>query len=159
MATKVFEYNLWAAKDDDGSIWSYCSEPKKDEDGNYHESDTHDSGNIKSGAFLKDIVNRLSIKLNLIDLKEPYKFKAKLIFEGLPDNPDNPESDNINNQKQEIMPENNQTPLEQAKAAVHFHSDCKLLTKEEYEELCKYKGLYLDLKGSINNIMNQFKDK
>ena len=57
------------------------------------------------------------------------------------------------------MPENSQTPLEQAKAAVHFHSDCKLLTKEEYEELCKYKGLYLDLKGSINKIMNQFKDK
>lgn len=63
------------------------------------------------------------------------------------------------NQKQEIMPENSQTPLEQAKAAVHFHNDCKLLTKEEYEELCKYKSLYLDLKGSINNIINQFKDK
>lgn len=156
MATKVFEFDLWAAEDGDLSVWGYCSKPIKDENENYHESDTHDSGNIKSGAFLKDIVNRLSRKLNLIDLKEPYKFKAKLIFEGLPDNP---ESDSINNQKQEVMPENSQTPLEQAKAAVHFHSDCKLLTKEEYEELCKYKGLYLDLKGSINNIMNQFKDK
>lgn len=48
-------------------------------------------------------------------------------------------------------------PLAEAKQAVYYHSDCVLLTKEEYQELCKYKGLYLDLKGEITKIAESWK--
>ena len=51
------------------------------------------------------------------------------------------------------------TPLERAKQVVYYHSDCILLTKDEYQELCKYKGLYLDLQGSISKIVEEFKEK
>lgn len=51
------------------------------------------------------------------------------------------------------------TPLERAKQVVYYHSDCVLLTKDEYQELCKYKSLYLDLQGSISKIVEEFKEK
>lgn len=59
--------------------------------------------------------------------------------------------------EKENKPQN--TPLERAKQAVYYHSDCVLLTKEEYQELYKYKGLYLDLQGSISKIAEEFKEK
>ena len=43
--------------------------------------------------------------------------------------------------------------IKKAQEAVWYNTDCKLLTKEEYEELCKYKALYLDLKGSLEGIV------
>lgn len=42
-----------------------------------------------------------------------------------------------------------------AKQAVYYHSECVLLEKDEYQELCKYKGLYLDLKGSLEGILKE----
>lgn len=51
----------------------------------------------------------------------------------------------------------NPSPFEKAKQAVYYHSDCILLTKEEYQELCKYKGLYLDLKGEITKMAELWK--
>ena len=42
--------------------------------------------------------------------------------------------------------------VKKAQEAVWYNTDCKLLTKEEYEELCRYKALYLDLKGSLEGI-------
>lgn len=163
MATKSYEFDLWAAKDNDGLLYCYCSKPEKSEEyGMYTESKDLDYDDINSGGLLKDSLSSFAKELNLTNINEPYKFKAKLIFEDLPDNPDNPdnlESDNINNQKQEIMPENNQTPLAKAQEVVYTQTDCVLLSKEEYQELCKYKGLYLDLKGSIEQISNTFKDK
>ena len=47
--------------------------------------------------------------------------------------------------------------VKKAQEAVWYNTDCKLLTKEEYEELCKYKALYLDLKGSLEGIVKDFK--
>lgn len=47
--------------------------------------------------------------------------------------------------------------IKKAQEAVWYNTDCKLLTKEEYEELCKYKALYLDLKGSLEGIVKNFK--
>lgn len=47
--------------------------------------------------------------------------------------------------------------IEGAKQAVYYHSNCVLLTKEEYQELCKYKGLYLDLKGEITKMAESWK--
>lgn len=47
--------------------------------------------------------------------------------------------------------------IKKAQEAVWHNTDCKLLTKEEYEELCKYKALYLDLKGSLEGIVKDFK--
>lgn len=60
-----------------------------------------------------------------------------------------------------LKEENNtqNTPLERAKQVVYCHSDCVLLTKEEYQELCRYKSLYLDLQGSISKIVEEFKEK
>lgn len=60
-----------------------------------------------------------------------------------------------------LKEENNtqNTPLERAKQVVYCHSDCVLLTKEEYQELCRYKNLYLDLQGSISKIVEEFKEK
>lgn len=46
--------------------------------------------------------------------------------------------------------------IKKAQEAV-YNTDCKLLTKEEYEELCRYKALYLDLKGSLEGIVKDFK--
>lgn len=46
-----------------------------------------------------------------------------------------------------------------AKQAVYYHSECVLLGKDEYQELCKYKGLYLDLKGSLEGVVNVFSSK
>lgn len=37
--------------------------------------------------------------------------------------------------------------------------DCILLTKEEYQELCKYKGLYLDIIGHIKTVIKEFEEK
>lgn len=51
------------------------------------------------------------------------------------------------------------TPLERAKQVVYYHSDCVLLTKEEYQELCKYKGLYLDIMGHIKTAIKEFEEK
>lgn len=51
------------------------------------------------------------------------------------------------------------TPLERAKQVVYYHSDCILLTKEEYQELCKYKGLYLDIIGHIKTVIKEFEEK
>lgn len=50
------------------------------------------------------------------------------------------------------------TPLERAKQVVYCHSDCVLLTKEEYQELCKYKGLYLDIIGHIKTAIKEFEE-
>lgn len=47
--------------------------------------------------------------------------------------------------------------IKKAQEAVLYNTDCKLLTKKEYEELCKYKALYLDLKGSLEGIVKDFK--
>lgn len=47
--------------------------------------------------------------------------------------------------------------IKKAQEAVWYNTDCKLLTKEEYGELCKYKALYLDLKGSLEGIVKDFK--
>lgn len=47
--------------------------------------------------------------------------------------------------------------IKKAQEAVWYNTDCKLLTKEEYEELCRYKALYLDLKGSLEGIVKDFK--
>lgn len=47
--------------------------------------------------------------------------------------------------------------LESAKEAVFLNTNCVLLTKGEYTELCKYKGMYKDLKGSLNKLMSEFK--
>lgn len=47
--------------------------------------------------------------------------------------------------------------IKKTQEAVWRNTDCKLLTKEEYEELCKYKALYLDLKGSLERIVKDFK--
>ena len=60
-----------------------------------------------------------------------------------------------------LKEENNtqNTPLERAKQVVYCHSNCVLLTKEEYQELCRYKSLYLDLQGSISKIVEEFKEK
>lgn len=60
-------------------------------------------------------------------------------------------------EKEENKPQN--TPLERAKQAVYYHSDCVLLTKEEYQELCKYKGLYLDIIGHIKTAIKEFEEK
>lgn len=35
-------------------------------------------------------------------------------------------------------------------------SECVLITKEEYNLLTKYKGLYLDIIGTLNNVVKQF---
>lgn len=47
--------------------------------------------------------------------------------------------------------------VKKAQEAVWYNTDCKLLTKEEYKELCRYKALYLDLKGSLEGIVRNFK--
>lgn len=47
--------------------------------------------------------------------------------------------------------------FDKAKQAVYYNSDCVLLSKGEYQELCKYKGLYLDLKGEITKIAEAWK--
>lgn len=60
-------------------------------------------------------------------------------------------------ENEENKPQN--TPLERAKQAVYYHSDCVLLTKEEYQELCKYKGLYLDIIGHIKTAIKEFEEK
>ena len=35
-------------------------------------------------------------------------------------------------------------------------SECVLISKEEYNLLSKYKGLYLDIIGTLNNVVKQF---
>lgn len=35
-------------------------------------------------------------------------------------------------------------------------SECVLISKEEYNLLTKYKGLYLDIIGTLNNVVKQF---
>lgn len=35
-------------------------------------------------------------------------------------------------------------------------SECVLISKEEYDLLTKYKGLYLDIIGTLNNVVKQF---
>lgn len=47
--------------------------------------------------------------------------------------------------------------IKKAQEAVWCNTDCRLLTKEEYEELCRYKALYLDLKDSLEEIVKDFK--
>jgi hypothetical protein len=47
--------------------------------------------------------------------------------------------------------------IKKAQEAVWYNTGYKLLTKEKYEELCKYKALYLDLKGSLEGIVKDFK--
>lgn len=56
----------------------------------------------------------------------------------------------------ENKPQN--TPLERVKQVVYCHSDCVLLTKDEYQELCKYKGLYLDIIGHIKTVIKEFEE-
>lgn len=60
-------------------------------------------------------------------------------------------------ENEENKPQN--TPLERAKQVVYYHSDCILLTKEEHQELCKYKDLYLDLIGHIKTVIKEFEEK
>jgi hypothetical protein len=38
----------------------------------------------------------------------------------------------------------------------HLKSECVLISKEEYNLLTKYKGLYLDIIGTLNNVVKQF---
>lgn len=38
----------------------------------------------------------------------------------------------------------------------HLKSECVLISKEEYNLLTKYKGLYLDIIGTLNNVIKQF---
>lgn len=47
--------------------------------------------------------------------------------------------------------------LSSAKMAIYYNTDCVLLTKEEYTELYKYKGMYKDLKGSLDKLISEFK--
>lgn len=47
--------------------------------------------------------------------------------------------------------------IKKAQEAVWYNTDCRLLTEEEYKELCRYKALYLDLKGSLEEIVRNFK--
>lgn len=46
--------------------------------------------------------------------------------------------------------------LNSAKNAVWYNTECILLTKEEYEELKKYKALYQDLIGSLKTVLTDF---
>lgn len=55
----------------------------------------------------------------------------------------------VNNKKKEA--------IQTAKNAVWYHTECVLLTKDEYEELKKYKAAYKDLQGSLSNLIEQFK--
>lgn len=49
-----------------------------------------------------------------------------------------------------------QADIQIAQMVVRNHTECILLTKEEYNELAKYKGLYLDLAGSLETLTKQF---
>lgn len=48
--------------------------------------------------------------------------------------------------------------LDISKQVVHEHTNCVLLTKEEYSELCLYKRMYKDLKGSIDKLISEFNE-
>lgn len=47
--------------------------------------------------------------------------------------------------------------LKSAKKAVFFNTDCVLITKKEYTELCNDKILYKHLKDSLDKLISEFK--
>ena len=76
MATKVFEFDLWAARDDDdNSLWIYLSEPKKENDG-YYIANEESSYTLINGflqdtitQFQQDNITQFQEELNLTNVK------------------------------------------------------------------------------------------
>lgn len=146
MATKVFEHDLWIARDKNNSLWSFLEEPAKSkEEGIYYCK--NDEFTKNDMPFISCLHNRnltdIQKELNLTNINEPYKIKVKLIFEDLPD------IDKAGLPYRSEM-------LQKAAYAVYEHTDCLLVTKSEISELKarirdleQIKEAYFDLKTEL----------
>lgn len=130
MATKVFQKDLWVARNDDESIWSFLAEPIKDEkEGAYFYKDfdtflklkKEDNIPLIGCLYNKDLTN-IQKELNLTNIKEPYKIKVTVVFEDLPD---------VDKAGLPCRPE----MLQKAANVVREYTDCLLITKYELSEL------------------------
>lgn len=127
MATKVFQKDIWVARNDDKSIWSFLAEPIRNEkEGAYFYKDfdaflNQDNIPLVSCLYHKDLTN-IQEELNLINIKEPYKIKVTVVFEDLPD---------VDKAGLPYRPE----ILQKAANVVREYTDCLLITKYELSEL------------------------
>lgn len=96
MATKVFQKDIWVARDDDKSLWSFLAKPiKNKEKGAYFYKNfdaflKEDNILFVSCLYHQNLTN-IQKELNLTNINKPYKIKVKIIFENLPDSSDSSE--------------------------------------------------------------------
>ena len=148
MATKVFQKDIWVARNDDKSIWSFLAKPiRNEEEGAYFyrnfDAYLKQDNTLFVSCFYHQDLTSTQEELNLTNIKEPYKIKVTITFEDLPD------------VDKAGLPYRSEM-LQKAANVVREYTDCLLITKYELSELKarirdleQIKEAYLSLKREL----------